>query len=119
MVQLPKSRRHFKDIYVYSELMESDLAVILKSPQALSEDHCQFFIYQVLRGVKYLHSAGILHRDLVSFDYGKCGLTYDHFQKPRNILVNSNCDAKICDFGLARTTCDDKDVTKQLTGYVA
>ena len=33
--------------------------------------------------------------------------------------MNSNCDAKICDFGLARTTCEDMKVTKQLTGYVA
>lgn len=42
---------------------------------------------QVLRGLKYIHSANILHRDL----------------KPSNLLVNANCDLKICDFGLART----------------
>ena len=42
---------------------------------------------QVLRGLKYVHSAGVLHRDL----------------KPSNLLLNANCDLKICDFGLART----------------
>ena len=44
-IQLPKSREKFKDLYVFSELMESDLAVIIKSPQKLSDDHTQFFIY--------------------------------------------------------------------------
>ncbi|KAK8653034.1 hypothetical protein V6N13_127055 [Hibiscus sabdariffa] len=61
---------------------------IIKSPQPLSNDHCKYFIFQLLRGLKYLHSANILHRDL----------------KPGNLLVNANCDLKICDFGLARTS---------------
>jgi serine/threonine protein kinase len=82
----PSSRESFKEIYVVNELMETDLAQIIKSNQPLSDDHIQFFLYQILRGLKYIHSAGILHRDL----------------KPRNLLVNSNCDLKICDFGLAR-----------------
>ena len=43
---------------------------------------------QALRGLKYVHSAGVLHRDL----------------KPSNLLLNSACDLKICDFGLARTS---------------
>ena len=87
----PKSRKEFKEIYVVSELMETDLAQIIKSNQPLSDDHIQFFLYQILRGLKYIHSAGILHRDL----------------KPRNLLVNSNCDLKICDFGLARSFSQD------------
>eukprot|EP00439_Symbiodinium_sp_Y106_P030992 s1927_g3.t1 len=66
--------------------METDLASILKSTQPLTDDHCQFFLYQILRGMKYVHSAQVIHRDL----------------KPRNLLVNGNCDLKICDFGLAR-----------------
>jgi p38 MAP kinase len=49
------------------------------------------------RGLKYVHSAGVVHRDL----------------KPSNILVNENCDLKICDFGLARIQ------DPQMTGYVS
>ena len=44
-------------------------------------------LYQLLRGLKYIHSANVLHRDL----------------KPGNLLVNEDCDLKIADFGLART----------------
>ncbi len=41
----PRSREEFKEIYVVSELMETDLAQIIKSNQALTDDHHQFFIY--------------------------------------------------------------------------
>ena len=46
--------------------MESDLSQIIRSPQPLSDDHIQFFIYQILIGLKYMHSANIIHRDLVA-----------------------------------------------------
>jgi serine/threonine protein kinase len=99
---LPKSREEFEDIYVASPLMETDLTTIIKSPQGLTDEHVQFFVYQILRGLKYVHSAGIVHRDL----------------KPRNLLVNSNCDLKICDFGLSRAThCADEP--GKMTDYVA
>ena len=51
--------------YVVMELMETDLAIIIKSPQSLRDEHIQFFTYQILRALKYLHSASIVHRDLV------------------------------------------------------
>ena len=38
---------------------------IIRSPQALSEEHIQYFVYQLLCGLKYLHSAHVIHRDLV------------------------------------------------------
>lgn len=100
---LPNSKEDFEDIYVISELMETDLASILKSSQPLTDDHCQFFLYQILRGMKYVHSAQVIHRDL----------------KPRNLLVNANCDLKICDFGLARVSfCDKEFQTCPMTEYV-
>jgi len=103
-VFLHGDKTEFQDIYVISELMETDLASILKSSQPLTDDHCQFFLYQILRGMKYVHSAQVIHRDL----------------KPRNLLVNGNCDLKICDFGLARVSFADTDgfQTCPMTEYV-
>ncbi|CAB3983646.1 Serine threonine- kinase NLK [Paramuricea clavata] len=85
---------HFQEIYIVTELMQSDLHKIIVSPQPLSMDHVKVFLYQILRGLKYLHSSGILHRDI----------------KPGNLLVNSNCLLKICDFGLARLEEPDESI---------
>eukprot|EP00993_Chasmostoma_nieuportense_P000465 NODE_1429_length_1508_cov_156.283128_g1354_i0.p1 GENE.NODE_1429_length_1508_cov_156.283128_g1354_i0~~NODE_1429_length_1508_cov_156.283128_g1354_i0.p1 ORF type:complete len:454 (+),score=86.48 NODE_1429_length_1508_cov_156.283128_g1354_i0:63-1364(+) len=82
----PDSQGQFSSLYIVTELMDTDLHKIIQSQQTLSDQHIQYFLYQILRGLKYLHSAGILHRDL----------------KPGNILLNENCGLKIGDFGLAR-----------------
>ena len=66
--------------------MEADLHQIIRSGQPLTDAHFQYFVYQICRGLKYIHSANVLHRDL----------------KPGNLLVNADCELKICDFGLAR-----------------
>lgn len=58
--------------------METDLYKLLKSQQ-LSNDHICYFLYQILRGLKYIHSANVLHRDL----------------KPSNLLINTTCDLKV------------------------
>ena len=107
-IMLPHSGREFRDLYLVSDLMETDLSSIIKSPQELSDEHAQFFIYQVFCGLKFMHSCGVIHRDL----------------KPRNLLVNSNCDLKICDFGLARLIKPDsyQHLSRQrvcMTDYVA
>lgn len=55
-IMLPPSRREFKDIYVVFELMESDLHQVIKANKDLTREHCQFFLYQLLRGLKYIHT---------------------------------------------------------------
>lgn len=67
--------------YMVQTLMETDLHKLLKT-QRLSTDHIRYFVYQILRGLKYIHSANVLHRDL----------------KPSNILLNTSCDLKVCVF---------------------
>ncbi|CAN1249430.1 Mitogen-activated protein kinase 3 [Linum perenne] len=60
----PPLRREFTDVYIATELMDTDLHQIIRSNQGLSEEHCQYFLYQLLRGLKYIHSAHVIHRDL-------------------------------------------------------
>ncbi|ORY33435.1 kinase-like domain-containing protein [Naematelia encephala] len=98
----------YNEIYLYMEPMEADLHQIVRSGQPLSNPHIQFFLYQLLRGMKYIHSANVIHRDL----------------KPGNLLVNADCELKICDFGLARgfqpvTGEGDQNEELKLTEYVA
>jgi len=95
----------FNEIYLVQELMEADLHQIIRSGQPLTEAHFQYFIYQICRGLKYIHSANVLHRDL----------------KPGNLLVNADCELKICDFGLARGFSDDpaSNAAGFMTEYVA
>ncbi|KAK3083821.1 hypothetical protein FSP39_003684 [Pinctada imbricata] len=88
--------------YIVQCLMETDMYKLLKTQQ-LSNDHVCYFLYQILRGLKYIHSANVLHRDL----------------KPSNLLLNTTCDLKICDFGLARVADPNHDHTGFLTEYVA
>jgi mitogen-activated protein kinase 7 len=70
---------NFTELYLIEGLMEADLNQILKSGQQLTSQHYQYFIYQILRGLKWMHSASILHRDL----------------KPGNLLVNSDCELRV------------------------
>nr|TKW15620.1 hypothetical protein SEVIR_5G249700v2 [Setaria viridis] len=102
-IMLPPTRREFRDIYVVFELMESDLHQVIKANDDLTAEHHQLFLYQLLRGMKYIHAANVFHRDL----------------KPKNILANGDCKLKICDFGLARVSFNDTPSAIFWTDYVA
>mmetsp|Transcript_4013 Transcript_4013/g.8613 ORF Transcript_4013/g.8613 Transcript_4013/m.8613 type:complete len:398 (+) Transcript_4013:156-1349(+) len=99
----PEGKDSWKDVYIVSELMDTDLHYIIHSKQPLTDEHFKYFLYQILRGVHAMHSSHVLHRDL----------------KPGNLLVNKNCDLKVCDFGLARPVAPGADAKDMgLTEYV-
>ena len=56
----------------------------------LEEIHKKYIIYQLLKALKFIHSAELLHRDI----------------KPSNLLLNSDCHVKLCDFGLCRSVIE-------------
>uniref|UniRef100_A0A8C4I521 mitogen-activated protein kinase n=1 Tax=Dicentrarchus labrax TaxID=13489 RepID=A0A8C4I521_DICLA len=84
-----------RDFYLVMPFMGTDLSKLMKL-ERLTEDRVQFLVYQMLKGLKYIHSAGIIHRDL----------------KPGNLAINPDCELKILDFGLAR------QADAEMTGYV-
>mmetsp|Transcript_16966 Transcript_16966/g.19277 ORF Transcript_16966/g.19277 Transcript_16966/m.19277 type:complete len:594 (-) Transcript_16966:298-2079(-) len=90
----------FDDVYIVLDKMDTDLHHVIYSEQQLSDLHVQFLMFQLLSAASYLASANVIHRDL----------------KPSNILVNSACELRVCDFGLARGI-DDVPVD-ELTTYV-
>ncbi|KAF0693183.1 Aste57867_15777 [Aphanomyces stellatus] len=100
-LQRPLSFETFDDLYIVQSLMETDLCRVIHSKEHLSDEHIQYFMYQILCAIQYIHSANVLHRDL----------------KPSNILVNSDCSVKVCDFGLARFATD-QDLAEGLSEYV-
>ncbi|XP_028925300.1 mitogen-activated protein kinase 13 isoform X3 [Ornithorhynchus anatinus] len=88
------SLHNFQDFYLVMPFMQTDLQKIMG--MEFSEDKIQYLVYQMLKGLKYIHSAGVIHRDL----------------KPGNLAVNEDCELKILDFGLAR------HADSEMTGYV-
>ena len=91
-----------QDLYLVFDYMEADLFNVIRA-NILQDIHKKFIIYQILKALKFIHSADIIHRDL----------------KPSNIFINSDCHVKLGDFGLARTVDRNPHMGGLVTEYVA
>jgi serine/threonine protein kinase len=104
-VLLPRDAKTFNDVHIVFELFDTDLSHMIRSETRYDESHRRWIIYQTLHAMRHIHAAGVIHRDL----------------KPGNILINANCDIKVCDLGMARARVPgaaNEDVA-MWTDYVA
>lgn len=101
------SMENFKDldaVYVVEELLDTDLHKVIERNGKLSLETCKLFLYQLLRGLKYIHSANVVHRDI----------------KPGNMFVKADdLTLKIGDYGLARVFDKRYDHKGYLTAVVS
>lgn len=81
---------------------ETDLHAVIRA-NILEEIHKKYIVYQLVKALKFMHSADLLHRDI----------------KPSNLLLNSDCHVKLCDFGLCRNIAETAGPQPHLTDYVA
>ncbi|KAI6234577.1 CMGC/MAPK/P38 protein kinase [Aphelenchoides fujianensis] len=82
----------FRNVYIITKYAGMSLKYVLdrqrdRRESLIGPEHIQYATYQLLRALKYLHSANVIHRDL----------------KPSNVAITEECDLTVLDFGLART----------------
>ena len=100
------------DLYIITEHCKQDLGKWILHEKISGNSFSWKYLslmHQVLSGINFTHKAGFIHRDI----------------KPANILVTSNLQVKLCDYGCARICPGENDMETahasrdDLTEYVA
>jgi len=82
----PPNLDSFDSIYLVFDAAPSDIRKLYRGNFFLTERHIKTIMYNLLCGLKFIHSANVIHRDI----------------KPANLLLYQDCTVKIADFGLGR-----------------
>jgi mitogen-activated protein kinase 1/3 len=99
----PQDQKNFSDINIVMDYCTQNLMNVIKfNAKTMTLDHIKYILYEIMKGVLYMHSKGVIHRDL----------------KPLNILVNENWDVKISDFGQSNVQTEGINRDYNLTKYV-
>ena len=88
IVKLYEVMHSVKKLTLVFEYVEQDLKKVIDSTNGKGVEikYIKSYLYQLLKGIDYIHKHKVLHRDL----------------KPQNLLINKDNIVKIGDFGLAR-----------------
>ena len=99
----PSDITNFKSLNLVSEYCTQNLMNVIRyNADQMTDDHIKYLTFEIMKGVMYMHSKGVIHRDL----------------KPLNILVNESWDVKISDFGQSNVQTDRINADYNLTKYV-
>lgn len=92
VIQIHSILQRGPKIFIFMRFAENgDLLEYIKKNGSIVEHGAKSWFYQMVKGLKYLHSQNITHRDL------KC----------ENILISKKMNIKIADFGFARHCIDN------------
>lgn len=91
-------------IYIIMDICDCSLydCIYSENPKNFNKDEILKIIKEISEGIKYLHSLLIVHCDI----------------KLKNILLDSNCTIKICDFGYSRKLENIDDYVSDFRGTV-
>jgi serine/threonine protein kinase len=95
--------RSMEVYYIAIELASNgEIFDVLAETGRFSEPLARHYFHQLVESIEHMHSKGVFHRDI----------------KPENIMLDSNFDLKVADFGFSShdTTCS---IRKGTTSYMA